>query len=49
MRQRYTHPSVEMTDIQPQQVLCGSGGSGGFKAEIDGYDTNTGGGFTQTF
>lgn len=44
MRHHYTQPSVETTDMTPQQVLCGS-----FKAEIDGYDTNTGGGFTQTF
>jgi len=45
MKRHYTHPSVGMTQMNPEQMLCVSGS--GFKAEIGTYGTNTGDGFIQ--
>ena len=46
MKKIYTQPRIETVATTPQQMLCASGG---IKAQISGYNQNTGGGFTQTF
>ncbi len=46
MKKIYTQPCIETVATTPQQMLCASGG---IQAQISGYSTNTGGGFTQTF
>ncbi len=46
MKKIYTQPRTETVASTPQQMLCTSGG---IQAQISGYSTNTGGGFTQTF
>ena len=45
MKRHYTHPSVDIAQMKPGQMLCVSGS--GFKAEIGTYGTYTGEGFTQ--
>ena len=44
MKKTYTQPRVETVATTPQQILCASGG---IKAQISGYNQNTGGGFIQ--
>ena len=46
MKKIYIQPRIETVATTPQQMLCASGG---IKAQISGYNQNTGGGFTQTF
>ena len=46
MKKIYTQPRIETVATTPQQMLCASGG---IKAQISGYNQNTGGGFSQTF
>ena len=46
MKKLYIQPRIETVATTPQQMLCASGG---IKAQISGYNQNTGGGFTQTF
>ena len=46
MKKIYTQSRIETVATTPQQMLCASGG---IKAQISGYNQNTGGGFTQTF
>ena len=46
MKKIYIQPRIETVATTPQQMLCASGG---IQAQISGYSTNTGGGFTQTF
>ncbi len=46
MKKIYTQPRIETVATTPQQMLCANGG---IKAQISGYNQNTGGGFTQTF
>ena len=45
MKKIYTQPRTETVATTPQQMLCASGG---IQAQISGYSTNTGDGFTQT-
>ena len=44
MKQKYIHPGMDVVNINPQQIICASGGW----AEMGGYGTDTGGGFSQT-
>ncbi len=46
MKKIYTQSRIETVATTPQQMLCASGG---IKAQISGYNQNTGSGFTQTF
>ena len=46
MKKIYIQPRIETVATTPQQMLCASGG---IKAQISGYNQNTGGGFSQTF
>ena len=45
MKKIYTQPRIETVATTPQQILCSSGG---IKAQISGYSTNTGDGFIQS-
>ena len=45
MKKIYTQPRIEIEATTPQQMLCASGG---IKAQISGYSTNTGDGFIQS-
>ena len=45
MKKIYTQPRTETVPSTPQQMLCASGG---IKAQISGYNQNTGGGFIQS-
>ena len=45
MKKIYTQPRIETVATTPQQMLCASGG---IKAQISGYNQNTGGGFIQS-
>jgi|GEM_PF-1019524 len=45
MKKIYILPRIETVATTPQQMLCASGG---IQAQISGYSTNTGGGFSQT-
>ena len=45
MKKIYTQPRIETVVTTPQQMLCASGG---IKAQISGYNQNTGGGFIQS-
>ena len=44
MKKIYTQPRIETVATTPQKMLCASGG---IKAQISGYNQNTGGGFIQ--
>ena len=45
MKKIYTQPRIEIVATTPQQILCASG----IKAQISGYEQNTGGGFSQPY
>ncbi|MBR3648589.1 MAG: hypothetical protein IKN59_09450 [Paludibacteraceae bacterium] len=46
MKKIYTQPRIEIVATTPKQIICASGG---FQAEISGYEEDKGGGFSQTF
>lgn len=48
MRKNYKQPQMDVVEVTPQQIICASGGSSGW-AEMGGYGSNTGGGFTQPY
>lgn len=45
MRKNYKQPQMDVVEITSQQIICASGGW----AEMGGYGSNTGGGFTQPY
>ena len=48
MKQVFLQPRMEVVDIMRRQIISTSGEeTRGISAEIDGYDANTGSGFSQ--
>lgn len=45
MKQKFIEPRMRVVCVTPRQIISTSGE--GFQAEISGYGTNTGGGFSQ--